>query len=64
MDENHNELITRGDALALDEPPASVVWLMGGDTEKPKGSPNIVFRNIRSGFTLYRKTYLRLLLTT
>lgn len=34
MDENKNELITRGDTLALDEPPATAAWLMGGDTEK------------------------------
>lgn len=34
MEDNKNELIPRGDVLALDEPPASVAWLMGGDTEK------------------------------
>lgn len=34
MEDIKNELIPRGEVLALDEPPASVAWLMGGDTEK------------------------------
>lgn len=34
MEENKNELIARDDLYALDEPPAPVAWLMGGDTEK------------------------------
>lgn len=34
MEDFKNELISRDDTLALDEPPATVAWLMGGDTEK------------------------------